>query len=99
MKWPLHPNLRRKPYAPAAGRGRIQIQIKRAFAAAGSDTLSSSAVFDWALVRVRRDDWRRRHRWSVIRVLRELCDPVGRAGTRGRPILWRLKPDPAKPGG
>jgi hypothetical protein len=35
-----------------------------------------------------------RHRFSVWRVLVKIADPVGRAGTIGRPILWRLKPKP-----
>jgi hypothetical protein len=85
-----------RPPSPNKGRGRIQIQVKRAFVAAGGDTLSSSEVFDWVFARARRVSWRRRQRWSVVRVLRQIADPVGRAGTRGRPWLWRLKPDRAQ---
>jgi hypothetical protein len=71
------------------GRGRLQVQIRRAFV--GHCLLSSSQVYDYALARVRGDAWRRRHRWSVIRILRQLCHRVGRADTIGRPWLWRLK--------
>jgi hypothetical protein len=91
LKWPNHPNLRLRPARPAAGNGRIQVAVRRAFVAADSDTLSSSEVFDWALARVRRDGWRRRHRWSVIVALRQVAEPIGRARTIGRPWLWRLR--------
>jgi hypothetical protein len=30
-------------------------------------------------------------RWSVHRILRQLCQRVGRAETIGRPWLWRLR--------
>jgi hypothetical protein len=33
-------------------------------------------------------------RWSIVRILREIADPVARAPTIGRPWLWRLR-DPA----
>ena len=87
--WSAYPNLRLRPHAPAAGRGRLQVQIRRAFL--GHHLLSSSQVYDYALARVRGDTWRRRHRWSVIRVLRQIAEPIGRAPTIGRPWLWRLK--------
>jgi hypothetical protein len=74
-----------------ACRGRIQLAVKRAFAAAGTTMLTTSDVFDYALARHRQDQWRRRHRWSVVRVLRQMCDPVGRSRGAGRPWLWRLK--------
>jgi hypothetical protein len=80
-------NLRLRPHAPNKGRGRLQVQIRRAFV--GYHLLSSSQVYDYALARVRGDAWRRRHRWSVTRVLDQLCHRVGRAPTRGRPWLWR----------
>jgi hypothetical protein len=71
--------------------GRIQLTVKRAFAAAGTSTLTTSDVFDYALARHRQDRWRRQHRWSVVRVLRQTCDRVGRADTRGKPWIWRLR--------
>jgi hypothetical protein len=64
--------------------------VKRAFAAAGTTTLTTSDVFDYALARHRNDGWRRRHRWSVVRVLRQMCDPIGRDRRHGA-IIWRLK--------
>ena len=87
--WSAYPNLRLRPHAPAAGRGRLQVQIRRAFVC--HRLLSSSQVYDYALPRVRGDWWRRRHRWSVIRILRQIAEPVGRAPTIGRPWLWRLR--------
>jgi hypothetical protein len=30
-------------------------------------------------------------RWSVLRILRVIAEPVGRAETIGRPWLWRLR--------
>jgi hypothetical protein len=54
-------------------------------------TLTTSDVFDYALVRHRGDGWRQRQPWSVVRVLRQMCDCVGRVDTPGRPWLWRLK--------
>ena len=87
--WDRYPGLRFG--TGSAGRGRIQLAVKRAFAAAATTTLTTSDVFDYALARHRSDGWRRRHRWSVVRVLRAIADRVGRADTPGRPSLWRLK--------
>jgi hypothetical protein len=67
----------------------LQVQIRRAFV--GHRLRTSSQVYDYALARVRGDFWRRRHRWSVHRILRQLCDRVCRAPTIGRPWLWRLR--------
>jgi hypothetical protein len=30
-------------------------------------------------------------RWSIVRILRQIAEPIGRADTIGRPWLWRLK--------
>jgi hypothetical protein len=91
MKWQRHPNLRNRPKAPAAGRGRLQRQIARAFIAAGSGVVSSSQVYDFTFAQDRHG-WRWRHYWSVYRILMEIAEPIGRAPTIGRPWLWRLKP-------
>jgi hypothetical protein len=88
MKWPHHPNLRRRPHAPNKGRGRLQVQIRRAFL--GADTVTSTTVYDWCFVR-RRRRIPTRHRYSVWRILMTIADPVGRASTIGRPWLWRLR--------
>ena len=88
-------NLRRKPLAPAAGRGAIQRAIRRAFIASGSEALPSSSIYDRAYVR------RRLGRYKALpagiysralRTLRTMCDPVGRSNSvSGAPILWRLR--------
>ena len=57
---------------------------------AGAAELTSSQVYDYALARVRGDAWRQRHRWSVIRVLDQLCHRVGRDRAHGA-IIWKLK--------
>jgi hypothetical protein len=78
------------PHAPAAGCGRLQRQIARAFIAAGSDVVSSSQVYDFTFAQDRHG-WRWRHYRLVYRILMEIAEPVGRAPTIGRPWLWRLK--------
>jgi hypothetical protein len=85
--WPHHPNLRRRPHAPNKGRGRLQRQIRRAFIVHGP-VVSSSQVYDWCFAHKRKLSQLRRH--GVWRILREVADPVGRASTIGRPVLWRL---------
>jgi hypothetical protein len=86
-------NLRRRLPAPAKGRGRLQVQIRRAFV--GRPMLSSSQVYDTCYARQRVFGQRlgQMERWSVIRILREIAEPVGRAPTIGRPWLWRLRPE------
>jgi hypothetical protein len=92
MKWPHHPNLRRRPHAPAKNRGRLQVQIRRAFV--GADTQTSSAVYDWCFAGCRHRITTR-HRYSVWRLLVTIADPIGRADTIGRPWLWRLREKPS----
>jgi hypothetical protein len=62
----------------------------RAFSVGGT-VLSSTKVYDWCFPRDRSRARSQAARWSVRRVLREIADPIGRAETRGRPWLWRLK--------
>jgi hypothetical protein len=82
-----------RPEKPALGRGRLQRQVARAFLAVGVDVLPASIILDWCYPRgrARLSNW---NRWKVARICSELCYPVGRADTIGRPILWRLR-DPA----
>jgi hypothetical protein len=97
MKWRGHPNLQHRPHAPARGRGRLQVQIRRAFVAAGVDTLPASAVYDWCYAKRRLMHGKRLtlpHRHSVWRILVTIADPVGRGTSIGRPILWRLRDRP-----
>jgi hypothetical protein len=91
MKWPYHPNLRRRPHAPNRGRGRLQVQIRRCFI--GGEVRSSAEVYNWCYARQRMygERVRQRERHSVWRILIQVAEPVGRAETIGRPILWRLK--------
>ena len=82
------PSLSPHQASPHAGRGRLQVQIRRAFMACG-DELTSSQVYSWTYPR-----GGRRHFYSVWRVLSELAEPIGRASTIGRPYVWRLKSFP-----
>ena len=36
------------------------------------------------------------HRGTVIRAARLVAEPVGRASTRGRPLMWRAMPERTK---
>jgi hypothetical protein len=90
-RWENYPNLRLRPRAPSKGRGRLQVQIRRAFL--GRDVLTSSEVYDSCYAKKRAFGERisQRHRHSVWLILRTIADPIGRAQTAGRPWLWRLK--------
>jgi hypothetical protein len=84
--WQAHPNLRARPHAPAAARGRLQKAIARCFHTHGPD-VSAAVIYDWT----QRWPDGRRHRWSTMRILREVCEQIGRGSTRGRPYIWRLQ--------
>jgi hypothetical protein len=90
MKWKNYPNLLRRPHAPNAGRGRLQVQIRRAFAV--RQVLTSSEIYDscYAKRRMLGQQIDRPYRWSVLRILRELADRVRRVPPHGA-WLWRLK--------
>jgi hypothetical protein len=95
MKWPHHPNLRKKPPALSKGRGPVQVRIRRAFIASGTEVLSSSAIYDWTHARRRRGR-RKSMPYGIysqtLRTLRTMCDPVARGSiVSGRPWLWRLR--------
>jgi hypothetical protein len=85
------PNLLLGPRSPNKGRGRLQVQLRRAFV--GSEVLTCSEVYDscYAKRRMLGQQIDRPYRWSVVRILRTIADPIGRAETIGRPVLWRLK--------
>jgi hypothetical protein len=91
-KWPHHPNLRKRPPAPAKGRGRVQLRIRRAFVASGSEVLSSSAIYDWT--HSRRRQRRRTMPFGIysgtLRMLRSVADPIERVPPYGA-WLWRLR--------
>src|SRR5262249_44049377 len=82
-------NLRPNDGSAARGRGRLQRQIRRCFAAHGP-VASASTIYRWC------EPWplRRlmtRERWSVVRILRTVAVPVDRLWhERGRPWMWHI---------
>jgi hypothetical protein len=82
-------NLRLRPHAPNAGRGRLQRQIARAFHVHGNE-VSASDIYQWCQ-RWQSKRFGQWERWSIVRILEQIAVRVGRAETIGRPWLWRLK--------
>lgn len=94
MKWEHHRNLRHRPAKPALGRGRLQVQVRRAFITADAPAISASRIYDWCYPRRRLllgKPLTTRHRYSVWRILVTIADPIGRGAGRARPTLWRLR--------
>jgi hypothetical protein len=91
--WDRYPNLRWSGSSRAKNNGRIQKGVRRAFLVTGTSMITTSQALDWTLVD-RRAHWQRRHRWSVIRVLRQVAEPVRKVPPHGA-WLWRLKPPAA----
>jgi hypothetical protein len=89
--WAAHPNLQLRPHSPNKGRGRLQVQIRRAFV--GHRLLSSSQVYDWCFPRHRayRRPMSEAVRWSVHRILRQIAEPICKVPPHNA-WLWRLKP-------
>jgi hypothetical protein len=90
--WQRHPNLLRGANSSRnKNRGRLQVQIRRAFL--GHPLRSSSEVYDFTHARCRalKKPIPTLHRYSVWRILREIADPIGHSLGPGRPWLWRLK--------
>jgi hypothetical protein len=86
-------NLRHRPAAPSKGNGPVQRGIRRAFVASGAEVLSGSEIYDWTHAR-RRVCGKRLPAGVYSRTRRTLAtmaDRVGRARTRGRSWLWRLR--------
>jgi hypothetical protein len=90
--WSTYPNLRMGANSSRnRGRGRLQVQVRRAFLAAGSDELTTSQVYDYALPRVRADLWRQMQRCSACARLakrkppRALARKPGGAGRLAQP--------------
>jgi hypothetical protein len=77
-----------RPSFNRASRGRLQVQIRRAFLAGGPQ-LTSSAIFDWTHCRIRRR-MKAGHRHSVRRILWTMADPIRRVPPHGA-WLWRLR--------
>jgi hypothetical protein len=88
-----YPNLLLVPRAPAAGRGRLQRQVRRAFMVYGPE-LPASTIYEWCKSWPQTLDGRhlgRAHRWSIVRILETVADRVARSGGHGRPWIWRLR--------
>jgi hypothetical protein len=88
-KWPRHPNLQARP---SLNRGPVQRRALRALQALGE--ASTSEVARWT----HRHPTRRRTRHTRA-VLGRIAEIVGRAPTRGRPWLWRLRKEVAEGNG
>jgi hypothetical protein len=91
MKWADHRNLRLRPSKPALGRGRLQVQVRRAFITADAPALSVSEIYDWCYARRRLllgKPLTTRHRYSVWRILVTIADPIERVPPHGA-WLWR----------
>ena len=71
------------------GKGRLQVQIRRAFL--GHPLRSTSEIYDWCYARDRSRTRSEAMRWSVHRILRDVADAVGHSRGPGRPWLWRLE--------
>ena len=91
--WEGNPNLRLRPTAPNAGRGRLQRQIARAFTVHGPE-LWASTIYDWCALWPVDKRRSQRQRWSVRRILDVVAERVGHSRGPGRPWLWRLKSRP-----
>jgi hypothetical protein len=83
-----HRNLKRRPATPAAGRGYVQVQLARCFAALGPEIITSDA-FRWC-ARWQAPPRGRVGRYSVWRRLREMADPVRKVPPHNA-WLWRLR--------
>jgi hypothetical protein len=84
MKWQGYPNLRARPAKPSLNRGPVQRRARRALLVLGE--ASTSEVAAWT----HRKPTRRRTRHTRV-VLGRIAEIVGRAQSRGRPWLWRLR--------
>jgi hypothetical protein len=92
--WAAHPNLQRGANSSRnKGKGRLQVQVRRAFL--DHPFRSTSEIYDWCYARDRSRARSEAMRWSVRRILDATCARVGRADTPGRPWLWRLR-DPVQ---
>jgi hypothetical protein len=77
-----------RPPKPSLDSGPIQRRVRRAFVGSGKSVLSTLEIARWAYPRGIAEHYRRQY---VRRVCERYCVRVGRAGGRGRPILWRFK--------
>jgi hypothetical protein len=69
--------------------GRMRRQLERAFMAMPGQDLDTGTLCRW--VWVRRQRFRTGQYERLRRIVRELADPIGRASSKGRPWIWRLR--------
>jgi hypothetical protein len=86
-KWRGHPNLARRPPAPAKGNGYVQRMARRALLVLQSATTPQILVWTRCRGPIRPRDYR-----TARRALEQIgAVRVGRAGTIGRPWIWELR--------
>jgi hypothetical protein len=84
---------RRRPFtAPRAGRLLSQIEFATALPTSELVRCCFPVEHMWGEIK----SW---HRTSVIRAARLVATPIGRASTRGRPLLWQAIPERMKRAG
>jgi hypothetical protein len=92
---PVPVNLLRRPARPAAGRGRLQQAVKRAFTMRGRRELSTSEILKYTHA-LRLHQGRKLDGGVYQLVHRRLGESgavrIGRAKTIGRPWIWRYLP-------
>jgi hypothetical protein len=81
--------------APSAIETILAHHARRRCLIVNGGVASSSQLYDFehARRRVYGERLDQLTRWGVLRVAQGVADRVGRAGTRGRPWLWRLRTD------
>ena len=70
--------------------GKIQRRLWRAFLARPGALLSTTELLPLTHPRFR-GSFQNKHRLALRRAARAVAEPVGRASTIGRPIVWRAK--------
>jgi hypothetical protein len=83
-----YPNLAHRPAAPAKDNGRLQRAARRALLVGNGFTTTAEAA-RWGYAR--RQRLGKHHYRHMRRALSGVADCVGRAGGRGRPLLWKLR--------
>ena len=90
-------NLQHRPLQPALKRGRVQRAAMRALWALGRASTGEIVTWTCAMKLHRGERLVRNDYWSARRALASVgAERVGRGGSPGRPIMWRL-PDTDTP--
>ena len=69
--------------------GRVQRAVRRCFIASDGAPRCAADLLRWAYPEL--EHYKRWHRWSVRRAVLRYAVPIGRANTRGRPIIWSIR--------